>query len=289
MLQAWADTAEGEMYEELRDTLQRQTTLPEERLDLTGSALLIARSAYPSLDPVPYLDRLAHWAQRLSDEIPADSDVPTRIAYLNRFVFEELGFQGDDEDYYNPRNSFLNDVLDRRRGIPITLALVYMDIGRRIGLELEGVSFPGHFLVKMTVMGGQVVLDPFNGGVSLDEDDLRQRLHTQYGHAPGTVQSLLHRAGKRDILVRMLRNLKGIYRQQGELQRALEAIDLILTIDPHLDEEYRDRGLLFHEVDYAPAALRDLRHYLVAQPEAEDAARIRELIIDLQREPVMLH
>lgn len=277
------------MHEELRDTLQRQAALPEEQLDLTTSALLIARSAYPSLDPTPYLDRLASWARHLGEAIPADGDIPTRIASLNRFMFEELGFQGDDTDYYNPRNSFLNDVLDRRRGIPITLALVYMDLGRRCGLELDGVSFPGHFLVKMTVMGGQVVLDPFNGGTSLDEDDLRRRLHTQYGKAPGTVQSLLRRAGKRDILVRMLRNLKGIYHRQGELQRALEAIDLILTIDPHLDEEYRDRGLLFHEIEHTSAALRDLRHYLVAQPHAEDASHIRELIIDLQREPVRLH
>lgn len=277
------------MHDELRDALQRQLARPDERIDLTEAALLIARSAYPKLEPAPYLDRLERWTRDLAGEIPADSDIPTRIAYLNHYLFEELGFQGDDEDYYNARNSFLNEVLDRRRGIPITLALVYMDIGRRIGLELEGVSFPGHFLVKLNVMGGQVVLDPFNGGLSLDEDDLRRRLHTQYGRAPSAVQNLLHRASKREILVRMLRNLKGIYRQQGELQRALESIDLILVIDPHLDEEYRDRGLLFHEVDYAPAALRDLRHYLVAKPEAEDASRIRELIIDLQREPVHLH
>lgn len=277
------------MHEELRNNLQRQIALPDDRLDLSLAALLIARTAYPALDPAPYLDRLEHWARHLETELPAKDDIPARIAHLNRFLFDELGFEGDHEDYYNPRNSFLNDVLDRRRGIPLTLALVYMDIGRRVGLEFEGVSFPGHFLVKLTVMGGQVVLDPFNGGVSLDEDDLRRRLNTQYGKAPKSVQPLLHRAGKREILVRMLRNLKGIYQQQGELQRTLETIDLILTIDPHLDEEYRDRGLLLHEFDCTPAALRDLRHYLVAQPESEDATRIRELIIDLQREAVHLH
>lgn len=277
------------MHEELRDALQRLLDRPDEQIELTAAAMLIARSAYPELDPAPYLDRLERWACDLANEIPSGGDIPTRIAYLNRFMFDELDFDGADEDYYNPRNSFLNDVLDRRRGIPISLALVYMDLGRRIGLEFEGVSFPGHFLVKLTVMGGQIVLDPFNGGVSLDEDDLRQRLHTQYGNAPASVQKLLHSASKREILVRMLRNLKGIYQEQGEVQRSLETIDLILTVDPHLDEEYRDRGLLFYEVDYAPAALRDLRHYLVAQPDAEDASRIRDLIIDLQREPVHLH
>ncbi|APZ41878.1 SirB1 family protein [Acidihalobacter ferrooxydans] len=277
------------MHDELRDALLRQLDQPEARIDLTRAALLIGRGAYPDLDPAPYIDRLERWALDLANDIPHDGDIPARIAHLNRYMFEELGFEGEDQDYYNPRNSFLSDVLDRRRGIPISLALIYMDLGRRIGLELEGVSFPGHFLVKLTVMGGQVVLDPFNGGVSLDEDDLTQRLRMQYGEIDVSVQSLLHRAGKREILVRMLRNLKGIYHQQGEIQRTLETIDLIIAIDPHLDEEYRDRGLLFYEVDYAPAALRDLRHYLVAQPDAEDAARIRDLVIDLQREPIHLH
>ena len=277
------------MHDEVRHALQAALQRPEAQIDLIGAALLIARIARPALDAAPYARRLARWGRQLADSLDAESDIAGRIAHLNHFMFSELGFEGADEDYYNPVNSFLNEVMDRRRGIPISLALIYMALGRHIGLDLDGVSFPGHFLVKMTVMGGQVVLDPYHRGISLDENDLRRRLQTQYGEAPPELRPLLRRARKRDILVRMLRNLKAIYQSQGQIQHALEASDLILAIAPDLDEEYRDRGLLFYEVDYAPAALEDLRHYLAAHPDAEDAAMIRELIIDLQRESPRLH
>lgn len=277
------------MHEALRQILQAEAKRPDEEIDILRMALLVARHAHAELDPAPYIDRLARWADKLANTLPEKADVSTRIARLNHFMFEELGFSAAQEDYYSSHNSYLNEVLDRRRGIPITLALIYMVLGRRIGLELEGVSFPGHFLVKLTVMGGQVVLDPYNKGASLDEDDLRLRLISQYGKAPATIQPLLYRASHREILVRMLRNLKGIYQMQGEVQRALEIIDLIIAIDPHLDEEYRDRGLFFYEVGYASAALRDLRHYLAAQPNAEDAAEIRDLIISLQQQGMHLH
>lgn len=263
--------------------------VPESDINLLEAALVIAGTEYPELDVDTYRSRLERWAGELRDRITEDASAEQRLRALNHYLFGELGFSGNMDDYYDPRNSYLNEVLDRKLGIPITLSLVYMELGQRIGLPLEGVSFPGHFLVKLPVQGGAVVLDPFNGGISLGEEDLYELLERMFNTEVGEIAPLLTTASKRDILVRMLRNLKGIHQNADRHEKALQVVNMILTVDPSLEEEHRDRGLLLLQLECAQAAAKDLRHYLQARPDAEDADNIRELLIDIQNRDTRLH
>jgi regulator of sirC expression with transglutaminase-like and TPR domain len=205
---------------------------------------------------------------------------------LNRYLFDELGFAGNVADYYNPRNSYLNDVMERRLGIPITLSLLFIEVGRRIGLALHGVSFPGHFLVKCTVRDGVVVLDPYERGASLGLDDLRQRLQAMRGGtepAPERIQHLLAAAGKKEILARLLRNLKALYRERQDLPRALAAADRVIEVAPRAADEYRERAAIYLELECFRAALSDFRDYLMLKPGAEDAAVVQRRVVELQQ------
>ncbi len=269
--------------------LERFQTLvcgPEQELDLAEAALLIAADEYPGLDIPAYLARLDAMARAARERLPEDADLEETIVALNRFLFIEQGFAGNTRDYYDPRNSFLNEVIDRRLGIPITLSILYMEIGRRLGLALEGVSFPGHFLVKFSTREGDVVLDPFYGGVPLSEEDLLDRLEEAYGEA-ATVRAplpqLLHTAGKREILVRMLRNLKGIYLRTENYAKALAAANRILLIEPELPEELRDRGRLHERLECFRAAADDYAHYLALEPHAADAHEISTRLTELKQ------
>jgi regulator of sirC expression with transglutaminase-like and TPR domain len=259
---------------------------PEEEIDLAEAALLIAEPAYPGLDVTGYLVRLTEMAVTLKRRLRGDISPANTLVALNRYLFDELGFRGNAEDYYDPRNSFLNEVLDRRLGIPITLSLVYIEVGRRLGLALHGVAFPGHFLVKCMLRDGAVVLDPYARGLSLGLDDLQQRLRTLRGGAPASdemVRQLLTAAGRKSILARMLRNLKGIYRERGDLPRAIAAADRIIQLEPGAAEEYRDRAGLYRDMECFRAALSDYRNYLMLRPKAEDAAMVQRHVVELQQ------
>lgn len=269
--------------------LHAVVNVPEADLNLLEAALAIAEAEYPGLDPQRYRRRLARWARELRTRIAEDASAEQRLRTLNAFLFGELGFAGNMDDYYDPRNSYLNEVLDRRLGIPVTLSLIYMELGRRIGLPLEGVSFPGHFLVKLPVQDGAVVLDPFNGGVSLAEEDLYELIERMFDTEVDELGPLLSTAGKREILIRLLRNLKGIYQQTDQFDKALRMVNMMLTVDPGLHKERRDRGLLLLELECNRAAARDLAAYLTACPEAQDAEPIRELLVDLQHREPALH
>jgi regulator of sirC expression with transglutaminase-like and TPR domain len=208
---------------------------------------------------------------------------------LNRFLFDELGFSGNAEHYYDPRNSYLNEVLDRRTGIPITLSVLYMEIGRRIGLALEGVSFPGHFLVRLRLRGAMLVLDPFTGGDTLSEADLRERLQRVIpeGAAGGVpvaelpLDPFLEPATKRQILARLLRNLKGIYRESDRPQRLLEVLNRTLIVSPDAHGSLRERGLLYQRLECYRAALKDLQDYSSLEPEAPDIDDVRSMVLEL--------
>lgn len=269
--------------------IRRTVGVPETDINLLDAALVIAAVEYPTINVASYQQRLDSWASELLGRLDPGSSAEERLRALNGFLFQELGFSGNTDDYYDPRNSYLNEVLDRKLGIPITLSMIYMELGQRIGLPLEGVSFPGHFLVKLPVDGGAVVLDPFNGGISLDEGDLSDLLERMFDAEVSEVTPLLTTASKTDILVRMLRNLKGIHQQADDYEKALRAVNMIIAIDPNLEEEYRDRGLLLLQLECRHAALKDLRHYLSADPDAEDAELIRDLIVDLGRSDTPLH
>lgn len=274
------------------ERLARVVSAPEQDIDLAEAALLIAKDEYPALDVDAYLKRLDDLARRVQQRLSAQADVEEIVITLNEVLFEEQGFSGNTADFYDPRNSFLNEVLDRKLGIPITLSILYMEIGRRVGLALEGVSFPGHFLVKFATDEGDVVLDPFAGGMPLSEEDLIERLHETVGDetaADTSLGLLLGAAGKKEILVRMLRNLKVVYLQRDEYDRALTAMNRILTIEPDLAEEIRDRGNIFERLECFRAAAIDLQRYLRLCPDAADAQDVRRRVIALEHAAARLN
>jgi regulator of sirC expression with transglutaminase-like and TPR domain len=263
------------------------------RIDVAQGCLMIAQDAYPALEVEPYLGEIERMALALRGRIgqaQGAADSPEeRIAALNQFLFEDLGYRGNTDEYYDPRNSYLNEVMDRRTGIPITLAVLYMALGRRVGLPLEGVSFPGHFLVRLRLRAGTLVLDPFDGGAPLSERDLRERLARVIprGLADGIpvtelpLDQFLEPATHRQILGRVLRNLKAIYREADKPERMLEVLNRMLLVAPDSSAELRDRGLLYQRLQCYRAALKDLSAYLEREPEAADFEEVRSRMVEV--------
>ena len=256
---------------------------PEEEIPLLAAALQIARDEYPRLEVADFEAQAEDFAARARGAGASAEEPLAAMRVLNNLLYEELGFSGNVADYYDPRNSYLNDVYERRLGIPISLAVVQLDVARRLGLPLEGVSFPGHFLVRLPVDGGLLVLDPFHKGRSLDAEELKQRAKPHLGNAEikdEQLSTLLAPAGNRMILVRMLRNLKSLYTEKEDFERALRCADRLLKLDADQPGELRDRGLLYLRVGHNAAGTADLSQYLTANEEADDADKIRRLLIE---------
>jgi regulator of sirC expression with transglutaminase-like and TPR domain len=261
--------------------------------DLAEGALLIAAHEYPELDIDACLRQLQDMADTLRKRLRPDISPSETLIALNHYFFDELGFRGNAADYYDPRNSYLNDVMERRLGIPISLSVLYIDVGRRLGLPLEGVSFPSHFLVKCVLRAGVLVLDPYAKGASLSAEELRRRLGedaqtTPEGNA-AWLQTTLRTASVAEILARMLRNLKAIYLHQTDLPKALWAADRILSLMPGAASEYRERGLIYLELECFRAALTDLQTYARLAPEAASAEDIASTIAELQQRAARLN
>ena len=256
----------------------------DEDIPLLWAALQIARDEYPDLDPTAYEAQAVAQSDRLRARVGADAAPLDTLRALHGLLFEEQGYVGNEQDYYDPRNSYLNEVIDRRTGNPIALAVLELDLARRIGLPLQGVSFPGHFLIRLPVDNGLLVLDPFHKGRSLDAGELRVRAKP---HVPGKpvddeqLGRLLEPASNRTILARMLRNLRQSYVEREEFERALRCADRIVWLDDRDPDEIRERGLLYARVGHLPAARDDLRRYLAERPHTEDADRIRQILIEL--------
>jgi regulator of sirC expression with transglutaminase-like and TPR domain len=261
------------------DRFRTLVSRPDEAIDLADAALAIAAEQYPHLDPAHYRQMLDAMALEVSRAVSREARIEERIAAVSRFLFRERGFQGNDTEYYDARNSFLNDVLERRTGIPITLSVVYLEVGWRLGLPLQGLSFPGHFLVKCPVPRGTLVLDPFGGGNSVGIEDLKTRLTRVYGRAvtEDEVRTLiLNTASRKDILARILRNLKAIHLNQSDFASALAAVERILVLRPDDPAELRDRGIIYQGLECFRAAQADLERYLQLAPHGADARKIRE-------------
>lgn len=264
-----------------------------DQFNLAEVCLMLAEDEYPDVDAARWLDQIEAMAATVRGRLAADAFPEQRVAALNHHLFDELQFSGNIDAYYDPRNSYLNEVLARRTGIPITLSIVYLEVGRRVGLRLQGVSFPGHFLVKLRVARGQLVLDPFAGGTPQSLDDLRERLAQL---APETrdaeidVAELLETATPRQIVARVLRNLKSIYLQAERYPQALAVMNRMLLVVPESAEELRDRGLVYDRLQCFRAALADLSNYLRrAPPDAPDLVEVRERVIALREACVRLH
>src|SRR5438034_10572226 len=213
----------------------------------------------------------------LKRRIRAEVEPRRVVETANTYLFEELHFKGNREEYYDPRNSFLNDVLERRVGIPLTLALRYVAVGERAGLPVRGVGLPGHFLVKYApASSGEIFIDAFNGG-TLRRQECAKMLEDMYGGTVKMRPALLEPSTKRQILSRILNNLKSLYLSRGDLARALSASDRIMLTDPHLTSEWRDRGMIHFQMHHDAEALKDFTPYLAIPPDAEDGARGQQL------------
>ncbi|HUD00117.1 MAG TPA: tetratricopeptide repeat protein, partial [Candidatus Polarisedimenticolaceae bacterium] len=211
------------------------------------------------------------------------------IAALNTVLFKELDFQGNRSEYYDPKNSFLNDVMTRKKGIPISLSVIYMEVARRVGLSLAGVGFPGHFLVKYDDGDVEILIDVFNGGEIRAQEDLERMLQQLYRGQVSYQSDFVAALGKRDILRRMLNNLKWIYLERGEPLKTLSVLDQLVLLDPGSASEIRDRGLLYITLECYPQALEDLESYLKLAPAADDAAMIKSQIESVRHRYVQIH
>lgn len=262
---------------ELRDA--NDTDIP-----LLSTALLIAKDEYPDLDSDYYDSRLRRFTDELRKPLADADSTSAQLRCINRYLFEEQGFSGDDLDYYDPRNSYLNDVLDRRLGNPISLAVVQIELAQRLGVPLQGISFPGHFLVRLPLDEGIIVLDPYQKGRSLDASELRRRARSHLD-TPDIDDSRLARmlepASHRMILTRILRNLKGVYAEREQWDKSLRCSDRLLTLDPHQPTEYRDRGANYLKLGHVRAARDDFSRYLALMPQAEDADTVATQISEL--------
>ena len=255
---------------------------------LLGTALLIARDEYPQLDADLYDTTLQSHVEHLRAQVDAVDAWPQKMAAINRHLFDELGYAGDSEHYYDPRNSYINEVFDRRLGNPISLALVQIEVARRLGVPLDGVSFPGHFLVRLPVDDGVLVMDPFNRGRPLDEDELRQRARPHLnGEAPDdrALFQILNPATHRAILMRVLRNLHGVYAERDDWERASRSADRMLRLSPDNGDALRDRALAYMKMGYRQGARADLARYLQLNPDAQDSGPLRERLVELSSGP----
>ena len=277
-----------------RDSSARQrfaTMLSEDEgsINLAKAALLIAEEEYPGLDVEAYLNRLDRMAHEVEKRFRHDEGPLVCVEALNSYLFNDLNFRGNAEEYYDPRNSFLNEVLERRIGIPITISTVYLEVGWRLGLPLHGIGFPGHFLVKYSRAEGEIILDPFHRGSILTEKECQGRLDQAYARGVRLRPDFLAAATKRQILARILANLKGIYVAAKDYRRALAAVERMLLINPNLAPEIRDRGILRMQLSQAPEAIADLEWYVTTNPQAEDVEEVRKRLRDCRHAQASLN
>jgi regulator of sirC expression with transglutaminase-like and TPR domain len=265
-----------------RTRFAEAVTQPEDEINLAYTALLVAQEEYPQLAPEPYLQRLDDLAERANDRLSNENAPLIVMQELSRVLFEEESLRGNATNYYDPRNSFLNDVLDRKLGIPLTLSIVFLEVGWRLGLPLEGVNFPGHFLVRYEGEALRLLADPYQDGAIRFEDEAQALLDHVSGGTVPLQENHLRSAGRRDILVRLLANLKGIYLNQRDDVRALSAIERILIIRPDSAEDVRDHALVLTRTGREQEAEPELLEYLRLAPAAPDRERIELLLAHIR-------
>jgi regulator of sirC expression with transglutaminase-like and TPR domain len=272
---------------EARRRFAQLVAQPDASIDVAHAALLIAAEEQPGLNVEHYRALLYEFGVKARERVAHAED--SSIAALNQFIFEELGFTGNQRNYYDPRNSLLSNVLDGRTGIPITLSVVYLEIARRAGLHVEGVGLPGHFIVRVEeTRGTSALVDPFNGRI-IDAEDCQERLDTIYQGQVLLSDEHLQPVTTREILARLLRNLKGIYAQTGLYRRALSIIERIMLVAPGALDERRDRGALLAQINRYAEAIRDVEFYLKSAPDAPDAERVREQLKQMRMQQARLN
>lgn len=256
---------------------------PDEVIDLSEVALLVAAEEYPQLAPEAYQRRLDLLAERAHDRLSNERAPLVVLQELTRVLFQDEGLRGNAAAYYDPRNSFLNDVLDRKLGIPITLGVVLLEVGRRLGLPLEGVGFPGHFLVRYRGEAISLLIDPYDAGRIRFEDQAQELLDRVHGGRVALKPDFLRAVTRRAIVERLLRNLKGIYLNARDDHRALGIVELLLIARPDSQQDVRDRGILLARIGRFDEAIAQLERYLDLAPGATDVDRVREYLARLRQ------
>lgn len=243
--------------------------------DLLEAALWIAAEEYPGLDVPMQMRRVDVLGGEAARRVAGETNPFARIDAVRAFLFEELGFRGNSEQYDDPKNSWMNEVLDRRLGIPLTLSLLYVEVGCRAGLDVRGVALPGHFVVRVEEQGRRIHVDPFHGGRVITEEDCRDLVVRTTGRATLFRREILEGATPVQMLSRLLLNLKRIHLSQGDYDRALACVERLLVVQPKDAREVRDRGLLLAHMGRPDAAVEDLEDYLRRSPGAPDAESVR--------------
>ena len=264
--------------------------IDEHQISLARAALTIARTEYPDLDSEKYIEQLDWYASRVEQMLPDLPEPIQVIAAINYVLFGEEEFRGNDEDYYDPRNSFLNNVLERKLGIPISLAIVYMEVAQRIGFPLFGVGMPGHFLLKhYDVAGNETFIDPFHRGNILTRADCQTRLDEIYSGQIPLQPEFLHTVTRRQLLTRVLNNLRNIYTERRDFRRALVIVDLVLAIHPKSAEDMKQRAVMRYALGQLRGAAEDFETYARMAPDASDADEMRQTALSLRRRLAMLN
>ena len=274
--------------QEIRRRFEALAGQPEELIDLAQAALLVAAEEEPQVDVAHYLTMLDELGRAAAARV--QSSPGAGVEAFNEFIFEEKRFRGNQGEYYDPHNSFLSDVLDRRIGIPITLSIVYLEVGRRAGLETHGIGMPGHFIVRARETGSleSSMVDPFEGKV-IDRADCQARLDELFEGNVLLTEEHLRASGAREILVRLLTNLKAIYTRARLYQQALGTVERILLLQPEATSEQRDRGALLARLERLPEAIWATQSYLQLVPRAPDTEQVKEQLHLMQRRMAMMN
>jgi regulator of sirC expression with transglutaminase-like and TPR domain len=278
---------------DLTDTIDKEfsqiASLADDRIDLAHGALLIAKAAYPDLNESLYLKRLDRMASRVKLDMTANTKSENIITKLNYILFEQEKFRGNRENYYDPDNSFLNRVLDRKTGIPITLSLIYIEVARRLGLDVRGIGLPGHFITALYHASGKIFIDPFNRGEIRSVDECLEIVRANKGTTVTSDLHWLQPIGRKELLARMLRNLKFIYARQDNDVMLFKTIHWILTLQPEAPAELSARAMLYEAMGNPSRAVKDWQRYIAIIGDHESVTKIRARIDNLKKQPSRIH
>lgn len=255
---------------------------PEPLLDLVEASLVISLEENPRVDIDHYLQQVGTWTGAVQGRLEGSQDVEHIVETINRILFDEEGFRGENDDYYDPRSALLNEALDRHAGLPITLSILYIEISRRVGVVAAGISLPGRFLVKLSGGFGEIYVDPFDGGRVLTTVELQKILDLMYGGGVRLREHHLRSFSRREVLGRELAQLKAAYLAQHDLQRAAASVDRLLILDERDPYEIRDRATIAMQMHAYTQAIDFFERYLELVPHAEDRARVRDEIVYLR-------
>ena len=278
-----------DILETIRNKFSSLAELPDEEIDLVGATLIIARISYPRLDETVYQRYLSDLTERLRSRLNKTDRPVAMIEKLNRILFEEEGFRGNRHNYFDPDNSFINRVVDRKLGIPITLSLIYTEVGKKAGMNLSGIALPVHFITALFHESGRTLIDPFKQGEILSEEECRTMVRRRLGEESAFDTRQLSPASPKEILIRMLRNLKAIYLQTHNDMKAFQMLHWILTLDPGSKAELRERGLLYEALGNTDRAAEDLERYIALSPGPETERIIGSKIEMLKKKSTRLH